>query len=79
MKQLLIWTLFGMIVSVPMAVQASDGAEALARWQQQFKQEQKSSLSTGRLAAIQGPRQIASDEPVPGELQSVQSEVTSSV
>ncbi|NWD90147.1 hypothetical protein [Pseudomonas sp. K5002] len=41
MKQLLIWTLFGMIVSVPMAVQASDGAEALARWQQQFKQEQK--------------------------------------
>lgn len=41
MKQLLIWTLFGMIVSVPMAVQASDRAEALARWQQQFKQEQK--------------------------------------
>ncbi|NVZ97636.1 hypothetical protein HX819_29935 [Pseudomonas sp. D6002] len=41
MKQLLIWTLFGMIVSGPMAVQASDGAEALARWQQQFKQEQK--------------------------------------
>eukprot|EP01133_Synstelium_polycarpum_P010346 gene10346-12059_t len=71
MKQLLIWTLFGMIVSVPMAVQASDGAEALARWQH--------SLSTVRLAVIQGPRQIASDEPVPGELQSVQSEVTSSV
>ncbi|NWE13618.1 hypothetical protein HX875_21180 [Pseudomonas yamanorum] len=41
MKQLLVWTLFGMIVSAPVTVQASDGAEALARWQQQFKQEQK--------------------------------------
>ena len=41
MKQLLIWTLFGMIASTPWAVQASDGAEALVRWQQQFKQEQK--------------------------------------
>ncbi|MBI6557210.1 hypothetical protein MOQ67_12595 [Pseudomonas sp. LY-1] len=41
MKQLLIWTLFGMIVSTPLAVQASDGADALVRWHQQFKQEQK--------------------------------------
>ncbi|WGT28426.1 hypothetical protein [Pseudomonas marginalis] len=41
MKQLLIWTLFGMIASTSWAVQASDGAEALVRWQQQFKQEQK--------------------------------------
>ncbi|MGC6373548.1 hypothetical protein [Pseudomonas sp. K2I15] len=41
MKQLLIWTLCGMILSVSLAVQASDGAEALERWHQQFKQEQK--------------------------------------
>jgi hypothetical protein len=41
MKQLLVWTLFGMILSAPVTAQASDGAEALARWQQQFKQEQK--------------------------------------
>ncbi|MBK5437560.1 hypothetical protein JFV30_12165 [Pseudomonas sp. TH32] len=52
MKQLLVWTLFGMIMSAPVAVQASDGAEALARWQQQFRQEQKSALSVGRASSI---------------------------
>lgn len=41
MKQLLIWTLFGTIVSTPLAAQASDGADALVRWHEQFKQEQK--------------------------------------
>ncbi|QIM56553.1 hypothetical protein [Pseudomonas veronii] len=58
MKQLLIWTLFGMIVSTPLAVQASDGADAQVRWHQQFKQEQKSSLNAKRVAMAQVPRRL---------------------
>ncbi|QJI37756.1 hypothetical protein [Pseudomonas sp. ADAK13] len=57
MKQLLVWTLFGMIVSAPVAVQASDGAEALARWQQQFRQEQKKRTE----------RRAGEQHPAPGE------------
>jgi hypothetical protein len=56
MKQLLIWTLFGMIASTPWAVQASDGAEALVRWQQQFKQEQNSGLNARGGIRAPGPR-----------------------
>ncbi|AOE60936.1 hypothetical protein AXG94_03820 [Pseudomonas corrugata] len=40
MKPLLIRILFGLIMSVPWVAQASDGADALERRQQAFKQEQ---------------------------------------
>ncbi|WP_338474758.1 hypothetical protein V3H56_13640 [Pseudomonas sp. MS646] len=40
MKPLLVPILFGLIMSVPWSVQASDGADALERRQQALKQEQ---------------------------------------
>ncbi len=58
MKQLFIWTLFGMVMSAPLAVQASDGADALVRWHQQFKQEQKklTERQAGAMAPV--PRRL---------------------
>ncbi|MBD0685880.1 hypothetical protein CGA22_15255 [Pseudomonas sp. PSB18] len=40
MEPLFIRILFGLIMSVPWVAQASDGADALERRQQSFKQEQ---------------------------------------
>ncbi|WP_219268490.1 hypothetical protein [Pseudomonas sp. Xaverov 259] len=51
MKTLFIAALSGLILCVAVPAQASDGAEALARWQQQFKQEQAQKRRAERDAA----------------------------
>ncbi|TSD77760.1 hypothetical protein FFI16_015480 [Pseudomonas sp. KBS0710] len=62
MKTLFIAALSGLILCVAMTAQASDGAEALARWQQQFKQEQAQKRRAERDAA---EHKANSEEPPP--------------
>lgn len=51
MKTLFIAALSGLTLCVAVPAQASDGAEALERWHQQFKQEQAQELRAERDAA----------------------------